>query len=314
MKLVRRSGWGAPATSAAAYMASARGVKVHYLGSPYASRGHQLCDDYVRKIRAEHLANPTENYSDIAYNMLVCEHGTVYEGRGAHKRTGANGNAALNRQDYAVCALLGSSGLTEPTDAMLNGIRDAIEYLRREGDAGNWIGGHRDGYATACPGNPLYAWVQRGAPRPSPGKPPAPPVPPKENDMAIAKLTEQNQLDVELPDGVWTGLAFAGDSPAVIHAGPRVLVGPTYVQLTFASDTAPDATVTGRFYLTNPDGVSGESGYGDIGPLRASGGVQFLHNINVPAGKHLRFKVRIGTSDGTPVLLTHRTVTGDYAT
>ncbi|WP_433856641.1 peptidoglycan-binding protein [Streptomyces kronopolitis] len=166
MRLVERAAWGAPATSPAAYLPSARGVKVHYLGSAYSSRAHSLCDDYVRKIRAEHLANAKENYVDIAYNAVVCEHGYVYEGRGLHKRTGANGNAELNGRDYAVCALLGSSGFTEPPDAMLAGLRDAIEWFRANGAAGDWVGGHKDGYATACPGAPLYAWVKAGAPRP----------------------------------------------------------------------------------------------------------------------------------------------------
>jgi hypothetical protein len=165
MRLVRRAEWGAPATSPAQYIASTRGVKVHYLGTPYSSRQHSACDDQVRAIRAAHLRSP-EGYSDIAYNALVCEHGYVFEGRGPHKKTGANGNQNLNSQHYAVCALLGSSGMTEPTAAMLNGLRDAIEWLRREGDAGTEIRGHRDGYATACPGDALYAWVQRGAPRP----------------------------------------------------------------------------------------------------------------------------------------------------
>lgn len=166
MQLARRSEWGAPATSPAQYISGTKGVKVHYLGTEYTSRSHDKCDDYVRSIRASHLANKAEGYSDIAYNMLVCEHGTVYEGRGALKKTGANGNSTLNAQHYAVCALLGSSGLTEPTDAMLHGIRDAIEFLRTHGNAGSEIKGHRDGYATACPGGPLYAWVQKGAKRP----------------------------------------------------------------------------------------------------------------------------------------------------
>lgn len=172
MTIVRRSAWGAPATSAAAAISSTRGVKVHYLGTGYSSRPHDRCDDYVRQIRASHLANVAEGYADIAYNMLVCEHGEVFEGRGAHRRTGANGSAALNSAHYSVCALLGSSGLTSPPDVMLAGIRDAIDYLRAEGEAGPEILGHCDGYATACPGPALYAWVKRGAPRPG-AKPPA---------------------------------------------------------------------------------------------------------------------------------------------
>lgn len=166
MRFVRREDWGAPASSPAGYLGSARGIKIHYLGTEYTSRVHSLCDDYVRSIRAAHLADAKEGYVDIAYTALVCEHGYVFEGRGTHKRPGANGNATLNGQDYAVCALLGSKGLTVPPDAMLHGLRDAIEWLRRDGDAGTWLGGHRDGYATECPGDALYAWVKKGAPRP----------------------------------------------------------------------------------------------------------------------------------------------------
>ncbi|MFI2300192.1 peptidoglycan-binding protein [Actinacidiphila glaucinigra] len=172
MDLVTREAWGAPATSPAAYQSSAHGVKIHYLGSAYTSRKHSLCDDMVRSIRSEHLANVAEDYVDIAYTALVCEHGSVFEGRGTHKRTGANGNATLNARDYAVCALLGSSGMTVPTDAMLNGLVDAIEWLRRSGDAGLWVGGHRDGFATKCPGEQLYAWVEQGAKRPAGVRPP----------------------------------------------------------------------------------------------------------------------------------------------
>ena len=179
MAIIRRAQWGAPAASRAAFIGSTRGVKVHYLGTAYSSRPHTQCPAYVRQILQSHLANKEENYVDIAYNFLVCEHGGVFEGRGVHRRTGANGTAELNSRDYAVCALLGSSGLTEPTDAMLHGIRDAIEELREHGDAGDWIGGHRDGHATTCPGDPLYAWVKRGAPRPgkpAPSRPTAPAV------------------------------------------------------------------------------------------------------------------------------------------
>lgn len=191
MKLVTRTEWGAPSTSPAALLPSARGVKIHYLGAAYTSREHTACDDYVRGVRAAHLANEKEDWVDIAYTALVCEHGYVYEGRGLHKRSGANGNADLNGLDYAVCALLGDEGLTEPTDAMLDGLVDAIEWLRRAGGAGTYVGGHKDGWATDCPGDPLYAWIGRGAPRVSsapatgggkkkPGPKPVPPFPGRE--------------------------------------------------------------------------------------------------------------------------------------
>ncbi|MFJ8929217.1 peptidoglycan-binding protein [Streptomyces sp. NPDC102364] len=167
MKLVTRTQLGWPA-SAAPTQASAKGVKVHYEGAPVSTRlltDHDACITEWKSIRRSHLANKTENYSDVAYNYAACPHGYLFEGRGLHKRTGANGNQALNQAHYAIVGLVGSSGLTEPTDAMLGAIRDGIELLRRNG-AGNEIKGHRDGYATTCPGGPLYAWVQKGAPRP----------------------------------------------------------------------------------------------------------------------------------------------------
>ncbi|MFJ7902365.1 peptidoglycan-binding protein [Streptomyces sp. NPDC096198] len=182
MQFVSRSQWGArPSRYSLVYIADTRGVKIHYEGTAVPASlakadNHRLCAGRVRDIQASHLANRMEDYSDIAYNAMVCPHGYVYEGRGAHKKTAANGNQPLNIAHYAVCAMVGDSGLTQPTDAQLNGLRDAVEWLRASGGAGSEIRGHRDGYATECPGGPLYAWVTKGAPRPggsAPSKPSA---------------------------------------------------------------------------------------------------------------------------------------------
>lgn len=168
MKLVTRSQLGWP-VSAAPTQTSTEGVKIHYEGTEVSTRlltDHAECIAEWQAIRRSHLANTKENYSDIAYNFGACPHGCLLEGRGIGKRTGANGNQDLNRAHYAIVGLVGSSGLTEPNDAMLGAIRDGIELLRKHG-AGTEIKGHRDGYATACPGPKLYAWVQKGAPRPA---------------------------------------------------------------------------------------------------------------------------------------------------
>ncbi|MFE1749011.1 N-acetylmuramoyl-L-alanine amidase [Streptomyces anandii] len=185
MHLVTRSQWGArPSRYELVYIAGTSGVKVHYEGTPVPASlaepaSHSKCDDRMRALQASHLANTKEDYSDIAYNFVVCPHGYVYEGRGLHKKTAANGNQPLNKAHYAVCAMLGSEGLTKPTDAQLAGLRDAIDYLRSKGGAGNDIKGHRDGYPTECPGGPLYAWVQKGAPRPDANTSPQPSAKPK---------------------------------------------------------------------------------------------------------------------------------------
>ncbi|MFG2515954.1 peptidoglycan-binding protein [Streptomyces sp. NPDC048584] len=177
MKLVTRASWGArPSRYELAYIASTGGTKVHYEGtyvpkSLAATDAHSTCAGRMRDLQASHLANRQEDYSDIAYNAVVCPHGAVFEGRGPHRKTGANGNSSLNSRDYAVCAMLGASGLIVPTDAMLDGILDAIGWLRNAGGAGSRIGGHRDGYATACPGDRLYEWVKAGVPRPDGSEP-----------------------------------------------------------------------------------------------------------------------------------------------
>ncbi|MEU9606146.1 N-acetylmuramoyl-L-alanine amidase [Streptomyces sp. NPDC048057] len=178
MPLVTRAQLGWPASAAAA-QTSTRGVKIHYEGTAVSTKladDHQLCLAEWKNIRRAHLADKTQGYSDVAYNYAACVHGYLLEGRGLRRRTGANGNAQLNRDHFAIVALIGSKGLTQPTDALLHALRDGIELLREHG-AGLEVRGHRDGYATACPGDALYDWVERGAPRPG-GSDPVPPAKP----------------------------------------------------------------------------------------------------------------------------------------
>ncbi len=175
------------------YSGTRRGIKLHYLGTPYTDRTHDRCDDYVRQIQTQHMDG--NGWSDIGYSFVVCTHGYVYEGRGLRRRNSANGNTTLNNQDYAILLLVGSSGLTKPTDAQLHGARDAIDYVRREGPAGDWLGGHRDGYATSCPGDAVYQWVKAGAPRPDS----------EEDDMAISDADAK-----KIAHAVWATDGFFG--------------------------------------------------------------------------------------------------------
>jgi hypothetical protein len=167
VKLVPRKDWGARAPKAqAAYLASTRGVKVHYTGAKVDPRmldDHARCAPLVRQIQNLHMDD--NGWNDVGYSFLVCPHRYVFEGRGLHHLPAANG-AGLNSGHYAVLGMVGNSGLVTPDDDMLDGIRDAIDHVRANGGAGNEIKGHRDGYATDCPGPKLYAWVKAGAPRP----------------------------------------------------------------------------------------------------------------------------------------------------
>ncbi|GIH26048.1 N-acetylmuramoyl-L-alanine amidase [Acrocarpospora phusangensis] len=174
--LVTRKAWGARAPRGAySRLTSTRGVKVHYTGGridPRMLDDHSRCVAAVQAIQDHHQFG--NGWIDTGYSALTCWHRKVFVARGPHVVPAANG-AGLNSGHYAVCALAGNSGLVEPTDDLLLGILDAIEWLRAEGGAGREVKGHRDGYSTDCPGKPLYAWVKAGAPRPGIVPPPASP-------------------------------------------------------------------------------------------------------------------------------------------
>lgn len=175
MDYVSRKELGWPASAAPAQTDKVLGVKLHYEGAAVLDEPHSKCAGRWTQIRKAHLANPTENYSDVAYNWAVCNHGTIFEGRGLGKRTGANGNQALNRTHYAILWMGGTKGVVTPSSAAVASIKELIQYLREHG-TGKEIKGHRDGHATACPGDALYALVKQGKLEPikvatSPAKP-----------------------------------------------------------------------------------------------------------------------------------------------
>ncbi|MEV7492144.1 peptidoglycan recognition family protein [Streptomyces anulatus] len=313
MKLVTRSQLGWP-TSAAPSQSTARGVKVHYEGTAVSTKllaNHDACLNEWKSIRRSHLANTAENYSDVAYNFAACPHGYLLEGRGLRRRTGANGNAALNQAHYAVLGLVGSSGLTEPTDAMLGAIRDGIELLRKNG-AGNEIRGHRDGYATACPGGPLYAWVKKGAPRPTsptPSKPappaptPAPAVPVEDPMPAPTTLHESVAGGPDLPAGEWTELPAAEDT--------AILRGPcTYdVAFTVALSGTGDASRV-QFRFVHVDIATRRRSAAlpvDVYVRGGDTGTQVSRRGSLPAGQYLKVEA---LAEGAGAAVIHRTVDG----
>lgn len=161
VKLVTRAQWGARTpTNGHPTVSSNYGVKIHYLGTPYDAGDHSTCAAYMRKLQNYYM--DSLGWADWAYNFGVCEHGYVFEGRGLNAQNAANGNTTLNRNHFAVNLFVGSSGSTSPTAEQIEGAKDAIAYLRAHG-AGNEIKGHRDGYATECPGPAIYKLVNSGA-------------------------------------------------------------------------------------------------------------------------------------------------------
>ncbi len=118
---------------------------------------HDKCDDTVRGIQNYHM--DSQGWSDIAYNILVCQHGYQYEGRGKGKGSAANGTTQANKDWYAICAMCGENDPQTPE--LIQGIKDAAATVRSWG-AANGSTGHRDHISTACPGDALYGRVRNG--------------------------------------------------------------------------------------------------------------------------------------------------------
>lgn len=158
-KFVSRRAWGSSGdtTSPSSHpIGSTVGVTLHYEGPRLGGFPHSAC---ARKVRAiERFHKISRGWADIAYNAIVCPHGYVFEGRGPGVRSAANGYASVNDDWYAVCSL---SGQGDPfTDEAKAGFKQAILWLRTEGNAGPRVNGHRDHKPTACPGDRIYKWLR----------------------------------------------------------------------------------------------------------------------------------------------------------
>lgn len=113
MRFVSRAGWDArPPTEPWDPVPSNRGVKVHYLGAPFVGLEHWQCDGHVRSVQNMHMDN--RGYRDIGYNLIVCQHGYVYDGRGKNALCAANGlvpHRALQRHRGGHGATPGGGGV-----------------------------------------------------------------------------------------------------------------------------------------------------------------------------------------------------------
>jgi hypothetical protein len=155
---VTRSQWGSSFNygNNTRMPSTCRGVALHWEGPRMGTFSHDLCDNKVRQIEDFHVDG--RGWAGIAYNALVCPHGYVYEGRGIRYRNAANGDPTKNAAYFAVCYLGGQGDpFTDPAQAAF--VR-AVQWLRADGGAGDYVKGHRDLTATACPGDTIWGWLR----------------------------------------------------------------------------------------------------------------------------------------------------------
>jgi len=132
-------------------------------------RSHEDCPTRIKAIQSYEMAN---GYSDIAYNLVICPHGTIYEARGLGVQGAANG-PQTNATKPSVCLLLNVA------DSMTPAMQDRILDLNRWVTPGTILG-HREVNTTTCPGDQVFAWITTH--RHAPPLPPTP-TPPEDDDM-----------------------------------------------------------------------------------------------------------------------------------
>ncbi|WTV15489.1 peptidoglycan recognition protein [Streptomyces atratus] len=181
--IVSRAQWRADETkrdSHAHYAGGVRAVFIHHTDTP---NGYD-CADVPRTLRNLYTGQTRDrSWGDLGYNFLVDKCGTVYEGRaggadravvGSHTlgfNQGTTGIAAIGTfgpgtpvpaaMEHAIAALaawkLGLSGVDPTGKVRLTSTNGKSRYARGTSAEFDAISGHRDGFATNCPGEALIA-------------------------------------------------------------------------------------------------------------------------------------------------------------
>jgi hypothetical protein len=159
--LVTRKQWGArdPSCVTKLKRSQVKGVAVHYTASNADEQAdHKNCAARVRGIQNYHMG--TKGWCDIAYNFVVCKHGSIFVGRGWWNRSAAQGTNSGNDSYIAVC-FLGDD--TKGRDDVTQAGRAA--YLRVFARFGVWylrkpeLRPHSSFTSTSCPGDELRRWI-----------------------------------------------------------------------------------------------------------------------------------------------------------
>lgn len=160
-----RTAWTTRTSGAPRQGTVRKGVALHWPGMVFPIDDHQDCLDLLDRLERNALRDTTQGYTALPYCQAACLHGYLIEGRGADRRSGANGSATANLQYGSVVALIpaGQQQLPRP---MLAAIRQALIDQAPRGKL--LTHAQVRPQPTACPGPALTAWISDGAHVPPP--------------------------------------------------------------------------------------------------------------------------------------------------
>lgn len=179
-RIITRRGWGANESLRERGFVYTKKVKAAFVHHT-ASGNNYSCSQspsVIRSIYRYHVVS--SGWRDIGYNFLVDKCGNIYEGRagGVAKAVRGAHTLGFNTNSMGI-AVLGSFGKTKPSSAAVQAIARLTAWklglyganprgktyltsgggnLYQKGKSVrlNVISGHRDGFATECPGRLLY--------------------------------------------------------------------------------------------------------------------------------------------------------------
>nr|XP_033334212.1 peptidoglycan-recognition protein LB-like [Megalopta genalis] len=133
-------------------------VMIHHGGIPHYCYNQKSCSAIVRSYQDLHI--DVRGWFDIGYSFVIGEDGNAYEGRGWDS-VGAH-SPGYNTQSIGIC-IIGDYSDFLPNEAALNALSNLIDYgvsLGKISENYRMIG-HRQARPTLCPGDHLYAYVQK---------------------------------------------------------------------------------------------------------------------------------------------------------
>lgn len=183
MRTLYRADWQALPPKSVSRWQSVRGFTIHWMGGKPWTDTIRL----VQSLQRDALHSAKWPYTDIPYNWLVAQDGTIVEGRGWDARSGANYDPFANAHHVAICLLIGP-GL-HFNEAMQASVAHLIAEGQRRFPTATQIVPHRYWRPTECPGDEAVAWIAaRGWEHHAVVLPPTAPPPPKHEDDEMQLL------------------------------------------------------------------------------------------------------------------------------